>query len=158
MAFAVEGYLSRELKDDPKYVKYLARSFGIKNGVEFERILPFHKCTEDDWDMFPPPSKSFKDVMTLIKTDPERGMFCIDPTEELHIYGNEKSYNYQRLELIITPCNYLHTHLGYEGDSIHPECIADLDKQKEYLGPIDLMLYFSEDYLSARSFDDDLKS
>ena len=63
-------------------------------------------------------------------------MFCIDADETIRIYGNEINYNYQRLEILLTPCNYVHTHLGYEGDSVHPDCIADLDRQMEYLGPI----------------------
>ena len=48
--------------------------------------------------------------------------------------------------------------MGYEGDSIHPECVADLAKQIEYLGPIDLMLYYSEDKLAARSFGEEALS
>ena len=63
-------------------------------------------------------------------------MFCIDADETIRIYGNENNNNYQRIEILLTPCNYLHTHLGYEGDSVHPDCIADLDQQMEYLGPI----------------------
>ena len=63
-------------------------------------------------------------------------MFCIDADEHIRIYGNENNNNYQRIEILLTPCNYLHTHLGYEGDSVHPDCIADLDQQMEYLGPI----------------------
>ena len=54
-------------------------------------------------------------------------MFCVD-LDELSIYGNERNLNYQRIELLFVPCNYLHTHLGYEGDSIDPACVADLNK------------------------------
>ena len=32
MAFSVEGYHSRERKDDPRYVKYLVRTFIIEDG------------------------------------------------------------------------------------------------------------------------------
>ena len=52
IAFSVEGYVEREVKDDPRYVKYLVRTFGKKDGKEFEQILPYHKCIEEDWDTF----------------------------------------------------------------------------------------------------------
>lgn len=38
---------------------------------------------------------------------------------------------------------------------MHPECVADLDKQIDYIGSIDLMVYFGEGKLHARSFGDD---
>ena len=43
------------------------------------------------------------------------------------------------------PCNYIHSHLGYTEDFVTPECIADLEKQKEYMGPLDVMLYFNDE-------------
>ena len=49
MAFTVEGYHSRERKDDPAYVKYLVRIFGRKNRVEYEKFIPYHLCEDEDW-------------------------------------------------------------------------------------------------------------
>ena len=46
VAFTVENYLTREIKNDPRYVKYLVRIFGVEDGQEFEKMIPFHKCTE----------------------------------------------------------------------------------------------------------------
>ena len=50
IAFTFEGYLSREIKNDPRYVKYLVRIFGIHEGEEYEHILPYHLCTDEDWE------------------------------------------------------------------------------------------------------------
>ena len=61
MAFSVEGYLDSEVRDDPRYVKYIVRIFGIKNGVEYQEMIPFHKCTEEDWDQFVEPAKGMED-------------------------------------------------------------------------------------------------
>ena len=60
-AFSVRDFRSKELKDDPRYVKYLVRMYGRKEGKEFERILPYHKCEESDWDKFPPASNAHSD-------------------------------------------------------------------------------------------------
>ena len=52
MAFAVEGYLDRKTKDDPRYVKYIARVVGVDHGHPYEQILPVRKCTEADYEKF----------------------------------------------------------------------------------------------------------
>ena len=51
------------------------------------------------------------------------------------------------MEVALVPCNYLHTHLGYTGDSIHEGCEANLDKQIEYLGQLYFLIYYSEEVL-----------
>ena len=42
------------------------------------------------------------------------------------------------------PCNYIHSHLGWQGDSIDENCIADLERQQEYLGNINAMIYLTD--------------
>ena len=49
MAWSVEGNLDKENKNSSKYVKWLARLLGKENGVWYEKVLPIHKCTEDDY-------------------------------------------------------------------------------------------------------------
>ena len=57
-AFTVESYRQpKEQKNDPRYVKYLVRYYGKRKGKEFQRILPYHKCTEDDYKEFYPVKK-----------------------------------------------------------------------------------------------------
>lgn len=55
-------------------------------------------------------------------------MYCLEPDADIEIYGNERGGDYQRLEIVLVPCNYVHSYLGYEDDSIHPDCVADLAK------------------------------
>ena len=49
IAFGFEGYLDGEFKDDPRYVKHLVRMWGKSQGKKFETLLPYHRCTEDDY-------------------------------------------------------------------------------------------------------------
>ena len=71
------------------------------------------------------------------KTDPNRNLFCIDWDElgdDIEIYGNWRDASkYQRLEFLLTPCNYVHKKLGWDGDFVPDGCIEDLQQQKEYL-------------------------
>ena len=81
-------------------------------------------------------------------------MYCLDWTEDILLHGNERNDEYTRIEVVLNPCNYIHSHLGYEGDRVHPDCIPDLDKQIEYLGPINFIVYHTEDKFSPVKFDE----
>ena len=35
--------------------------------------------------------------------------------------------------------------MGHVGDSIDPSCIADFEKQKAYLGRIEVKIYFNQE-------------
>ena len=49
IAFAFEGYRDLELKDNPRYVRWIFRVYSKVKGVEKERILSHHKCTEEEY-------------------------------------------------------------------------------------------------------------
>ena len=64
IAFTVESYMSpKKQKSDPRYVKYLFRLYGKKKGKEYEKILSYHDCTEEDYKEFYPVKK--QSVKTL---------------------------------------------------------------------------------------------
>ena len=50
IAFSFEGESDRKLKNDPKYVKILARAVRRVDNVLSETVLGFHKCTSKDWE------------------------------------------------------------------------------------------------------------
>ena len=63
-------------------------------------------------------------------SDEARKLYCIDWESEgdmISLYGDRSDDSYQRLDIIVAPCNYLNTEFGHEGDTIIDECIADLD-------------------------------
>ncbi len=49
IAFSVEGYDDQEMKDDPRYVKFIVRLVGKKNNVPYQKMLAYRKCTDQDW-------------------------------------------------------------------------------------------------------------
>ena len=49
LAWSVEDYLTGKRIDDPRYVKYLVRLFSYENGTDYERVLNYHNCTDDDF-------------------------------------------------------------------------------------------------------------
>ena len=77
-AFGFEGYLDGELKNDPKFVKNLVRMFGKKDDEDYETLIPFHRCTEDDFEEFAPPVDEAASMLESIKTSEKRGLFCLD--------------------------------------------------------------------------------
>jgi len=72
---------------------------------------------------------------------------CLDwerDADKLNLWGASTDAFYQRLEIILVPCNYMHTELGYTGDSIAEGCIADEQAQRDYLDSFYLALYLSD--------------
>ena len=130
-AFTVESYKSpRQQKNDPRYVKYLVRVIGNRNGKEFQRVLSYHNCTNEEFNEFYPIKSKYTSFLKGLKENPERGMFCIDWDDNLpyEVYGSELTNDYSRLDIAMVPCNYLHTMLDYKGDSVSSECIGDLEQ------------------------------
>ena len=55
MAFSIEPYYAPfELKNDPDYVRWVFQLWGKKDGISYEKILPYHLCTEEDYAEFYP--------------------------------------------------------------------------------------------------------
>ena len=51
------------------------------------------------------------------------------------IGGEYEDDFYSELDIILAPCNYVHTMGGYTGDSVHPDCNKRLKDQWNYVGP-----------------------
>ena len=66
-AFTIEGYLDGKWKNDPRYVKLIARHKGRRNGVWYEEIFPTHRCTNDDLDQFAPPSSGSSRLLDVYR-------------------------------------------------------------------------------------------
>ena len=50
IAFAVEGFSTNDLKYDHRYVKWIFRMFGKKDGKSYEKLISHHICTDEDYD------------------------------------------------------------------------------------------------------------
>ena len=72
-------------------------------------------------------------------------MYCVDwkDDEPYELFGTIEEDDYQRFDVILAPCNYLHTQLDYQGDSVSSECIGELDEQIKYLGPSHAIVYLN---------------
>ena len=68
---------------------------------------------------------------------------CLDWNDDdpFEFVGQFTDDDYTKLEVLLVPCNYLHIENNYSGDSIHSECIADLDKQIDYMGASNWIVY-----------------
>ena len=90
LAFTVEPVFGTKImKNDPSYVKFLVRLSGKREGKDFQRILPHYKCTDEDYNKFYPVENNSKILLESLKSDPDRGLFCInwDEDEPLELAG-----------------------------------------------------------------------
>ena len=121
--------------------------WGKKSGVAFEKILPYHRCTQADLAEFAPPTPEAVGMLESMNRSQTRGIFCLDWTklgDIVEIWSVEDDENYQRFDFAILPCNYVHWEFGDVGDSVAAGCIADLEKQQNYLGNMKAIIYMSE--------------
>ena len=149
-AFSLEGYFDQEMKNSTAYVKYFVRMIGKKDGVDYETAIPFHRCTDEDWEQFPKPAAASEGSINQIRANPNRGMMCLDWSngdEDYFVYGREVDIQYQRIDVVMTPCNFIYTLNGIKDDTVSDDCVPDLEKQVEYLGPLNWLVYFTEEVL-----------
>ena len=129
-AFAIEGYVDGELKNDPRFVKTIVRLSGREDGKSIEKRLDYHLCTEEDFKDFAEPTLDAKKKVDKILKDPKRGLYCFDwdkIAEDLTIAGISTYDSFRFIELNLTPCQYLHTWWG-NPDTIHEDCIRDKEQ------------------------------
>ena len=74
------------------------------------------------------------------------------------MWGVENDESYQRWEVAFLPCNYIHSEIGSTNDTVHEECLPDREKQMEYIGNFNVVIYVSEahflkDEYGARSIE-----
>ena len=90
-AFSYRNRETHSLVDDPSYVKYIVRKTGIRNGTEYEELLPFHKCTDDDYAGFYPVAKNSESPLKAIREDPKKSLYCLDDYKDFLIGGDSMS-------------------------------------------------------------------
>jgi len=131
IAFAVENYMTRESIDDSRFVEWDVAMVSNQDGEETRVPVDVRPCTDEDWNAFHPPAKKSKNGVKMIK---ERGsMFCIADYDQIKINGQSDLDNFSRLEMNLYPCK----------KETSPKCIHDEKRFKEYLGPLDFMLYYN---------------
>ena len=92
-----------------------------------------------------------------MKADPERGMYCIsyDEDEPIELIGEWFDDNYARMEILFSPCNYVHNQVNDYGDSVSPECVPDLQAQIDYIGQPEWVLYVNHERINPDKFNDE---
>ena len=61
IAFAFLGYVDKKPRHDPEFVKIITRIRGKENGKQqYEHILTYHECTEEDFAEFYPVNKEYQ--------------------------------------------------------------------------------------------------
>ena len=148
MAFAIEGYYDKILKNSEDFVKFTAFYEKGVDGVQTDTEIELRPCTEEDFEEFYPPALQSEVAIQRIK---ERGnLFCIADYSTLELFGNENE-DFGRLAVILHPCND-----GLEEGEPHPtnpNCELTLEKQIEYLEPLNFLVYYNNERLDLEEFE-----
>ena len=83
-------------------------------------------------------------------------MYCLDwdiVGDNVAIWGDPNDeISYQRLEYLLTPCNYLHAEFGPTNDTIPKECNSTRQAQIDYLGNMRMVVYTDEQLFQLNDF------
>lgn len=107
-AFTVENYMTGQVRDDSRYVKWIIRFFGKEDTVPYERVVDYHKCTAEDYAQFYPVSTKSEKQLASIRDREDRGFYCLDWDDDSKIWGETSAGDHQRIEMLFVPCNYVH--------------------------------------------------
>lgn len=87
-------------------------------------------------------------MLDEILKNERKKLYCLDWDQDgdlINLFGDRSDNSYQRLDLIVAPCNYLNTEFGNEDDKIAEGCIADLEKQQDYVGSVMMQLLVTDE-------------
>lgn len=91
MAFTLENYLTQETTNDPRYIRWIVRMYGRNNGEWYEDILPFHKCTEEDFKEFSKIDQLSIAAFREMLNKENRGFYCLDEWPDDMMLGGDKT-------------------------------------------------------------------
>ena len=81
---------------------------------------------------------------------------CIDWTnDDIVISGDETDATYRSLDIMLVPCGMQETILGGTEDRIPDDCNYDKDALIEYLGSIQMMMYYNQGQFVRDAFGDE---
>ena len=126
IAFAVTHFITGEVKDDPKYVKWFAEYVIQKDGVYTYDEIPMHVCTEEEFARFHKPNKASSGLVSRYKE--AKGFMCMD-MRDLQLQGMDPADNTKTVDVMFLPCNMKETLLSdyLKEDRIPEDCNYDRD-------------------------------
>ena len=75
-----KGYHPTYNIEDTRYVRTIVRVTGMNADTQelYETQIPYHKCTDEDYSHFYPIRSENKDMLQIIRDDPEQHFLCLD--------------------------------------------------------------------------------
>ena len=102
LAFSVNDFATGVALDDPNFVRWTVSISTWLNQKRIDNVyLSFHKCTDDDYNSFYPPSAQSVEGIKYAKSTLD--MYCIDPDQDIKVYGRD-NFGQRRLEFNFLPC------------------------------------------------------
>lgn len=125
MAIGLEDYTTKEAKNDPTIIKWIARYLRYEDSQIIEnRVEPLHTCTDDDFKLFTPPED--RSMSRLEQLKGKGGLFCIDwEAVGFKLYGSPSDAVHSVIDVVAVPCGMRETVLGASQDNIRDDCNWD---------------------------------
>ena len=94
IAFSFLGEYDQKPRFDPKFVRIVTRLKGKQNGENFEHLLSYHECTEEDFADFYPANYHYNNEIQRLKQD--KALMCLewDDSSPHLLYGSWSESDY----------------------------------------------------------------
>jgi len=140
MAFSIVDYVSGEVKNDPRFVKWMAQHVHTTDGEWSFREIPIRVCTDEDYKRFYEPSKTSADRIEKYKK--LGGWMCFD-WSTVELAGTEAGSNFRTMDIMVNPCNFDLTLSGATDARIPEDCNWDKQKYIDYMSPGEMLMYYN---------------
>jgi len=84
-----------EEKSDPSFVEWTAYVKEVNASGKFYTYFEMHKCDENDFKHFHPPSKQIEKTISNLKE--KKILWCLDPSDIGALYGRRTMDNFRKV-------------------------------------------------------------
>lgn len=154
VAFTLEDYNTLVTKSDTRYVKFFVQYSNMTNGDRQMHEIGLHPCTEEDYAKFYPVETRSSSLLDRYLTRDDSTLYCLDEEDfDYLLFGTQEVKTFGSLQFMAVPCNMRLTHIGAKTDDrIDPNCVDDLQKQIEYLGSLNFVVYYNRQQFVVNEF------
>ena len=153
VAVGLKNY-KKGMRNDPRYVQWVARSYKQTGPNEDQIFYPMHVCSPSDLDKFYPVQQ--RSTNELQKMVDQNGLFCLDWQGQniASFFGHWRTdQNYHSVDIMAVPC--LMRFKGPDGIVIEPrdDCVWEKDDVMDYLGDtVQIQVYNNQEKFHSENF------
>ena len=142
IAFAIGDLHSGKPFNDPRILKWYADFGTVTEGVNVNRGVPLHSCTEEEFAKFYTPDRASAERAQSLKE--LNALQCLDmEAADIILRGSPESNGFSYLDINVLPCHFMETSIGAKENNIREDCVTDRDSVVKQLDKMTIFVYYN---------------